>query len=418
MLIHSQKSLTHWVENMLPNQAEEDGLEHEKTNTIPWTSATNEPVMTVVSTKAYGEDDQGNDIRAVKILVSLTLGITMILAAGYLAAVVLTDGAVLLRPSELALERHETYTVLVNHPGGENTGEGVKVCIVDSGIALDHSDFEGLKLSAWRDFVNQRETPYDDHGHGTSMAGILVANGWLKGVAKDVDLMVAKALGSDGSGNDEVVAQAIDWCVAEGANIVSLSLGGAPDVLPFTIGTGRNSGDAANDAVGAGVVVVAAAGNDGGAEDDGDVAHPSSEAVVIAVGGVTTKGTHWSGSSQGDNNGRLLPLPILLPRGDPDKKPELVAPASAVPVLLNDGSWGLADGTSAATVYVTGALSLLLEANPELKSNNDDTNADTVDSIKLLLMESVTPEEGQTGHDDQYGYGLLNIEGLLAQAQA
>ena len=202
---------------------------------------------------------------------------------------VLTDGAVLLRPSELALERHETYTVLVNHPGGENTGEGVKVCIVDSGIALDHSDFEGLKLSAWRDFVNQRETPYDDHGHGTSMAGILVANGWLKGVAKDVDLLVAKALGSDGSGNDEVVAQAIDWCVAEGANIVSLSLGGAPDVLPFTIGTGRNSGDAANDAVGAGVVVVAAAGNDGGAEDDGDVAHPSSEAVVIAVGGVTTK---------------------------------------------------------------------------------------------------------------------------------
>jgi len=53
-----------------------------------------------------------------------------------------------------------------------------------------------------------------------------------------------------------------------------------------------------------------------------------------------------------------------------------------------------------------------------LKSNNEGTNADTVDSIKLLLMESVTPEEGQTGHDDQYGYGLLNIEGLLAQAQA
>ena len=291
----------------------------------------------------------------------------------------------------------------------------MKVCIVDSGIALDHSDFEGLKLSAWRDFVNQRETPYGDHGHGTSMAGILVANGWLKGVAKDVDLLVAKALGSDGSGNDEVVAQAIDWCVAEGANIVSLSLGGAPDVLPFTIGTGRNSGDAANDAVGAGVVVVAAAGNDGGAEDDGDVAHPSSEALSLL----------WGRHHKRNALERILPVTTTVAcclyrscsRGGPDKNQNLLH----LQVQFRPAQrWlvGLSGRNKCATVYVTGALSLLLEANPELKSNNDDTNADTVDSIKLLLMESVTPEEGQTGHDDQYGYGLLNIEGLLAQAQA
>ena len=362
-------------------------------------------------------DDEGSDIRAVKILVSLTLGITMILAAGYLAAVVMSDGAVLLRPSELALERHETYSALVKHPDSASTGNGVTVCIVDSGIAMEHSDLENLQLAGWMDFVNQRSSPYDDHGHGTSMAGILVANGWLKGVAKDVNLLVAKALGSDGSGNDEVVANAIDWCVNEGADIVSLSLGGAPGVLAFSIGSGRSSGDAANDAVNAGVYVVAAAGNDGGPDDDGDVAHPSSEAVVISVGGVTANGGHWSGSSQGDNNGRLLPLPILLPRADPDKKPELVAPAEAVPVLLDDGSWGLADGTSAATVYVTGALSLLLQANPELKADGSNAGPDTVDSVKRWLMESVTPQEGQTDHDDNYGYGLLNIEGLLAMAQ-
>ena len=113
-----------------------------------------------------------------------------------------------------------------------------------------------------------------------------------------------------------------------------------------------------------------------------------------------------------------MPLPIILPRGDPDKKPELVAPAQGVPVLLNDGSWGLADGTSAATVYVTGALCLLLEDKPDLKSDHSNGGADTVDSVKRLLMESVIPEEGQAGHDDQYGYGLLNIEGLLAAAQS
>ena len=88
-----------------------------------------------------------------------------------------------------------------------------------------------------------------------------------------------------------------------------------------------------------------------------------------------------------------------------------------MPVLLDDGSWGLADGTSAATVYVTGALSLLLQANPELKADGSNAGPDTVDSVKRWLMESVTPQEGQTDHDDNYGYGLLNIEGLLAMAQ-
>jgi len=371
-----------------------------------------------LQTSAEPGQGEPGDIRAIKIVVSVTLGLTLLLSAGYLAAVVLSDGAILLRPSELALERHEAYDGLVNHPGDGYTGNGIVVCIVDSGIDLTHSDLEDVQLAGWKDFVNGRTTPYDDHGHGTSMAGILVANGWLKGIANEVNLVVAKALGADGSGNDGVVAEAIDWCVTSGAHVISLSLGGAPDVLPFSIGTGRSSGDAANEAIDAGVYVVAAAGNDGGENDDGDVAHPASEAGVIAVGGVTLQGTHWSGSSQGDNNGRLFPLPILLPRGDPDRKPEVVAPAQAVPVLLNDGSWGLADGTSAATVYVTGAICLLLESKPDLIPSDTSGSADNVDAVKRWLMESVTPEEGQAGHDDAYGYGLLNIQALLDAPQA
>ena len=362
--------------------------------------------------------EEAADIRAIKIVVSVTLGVTLLLAAGYLAAVVISDGAILLRPSELALERHEAYESLVNHPQDDLRGNGVVVCIVDSGIDTTHSDLADARMGGWKDFVNGRTTPYDDHGHGTSMAGILVANGWLKGVANEVELLVAKALGANGSGDDGVVAQAIDWCVASGAHVVSLSLGGAPGILPFSFGGGdRSSGDAANDAIDEGVYVVAAAGNDGGENDDGDVAHPASEASVIAVGGVTLQGTHWSGSSEGDNNGRILPLPVLLPRNDPDRKPEVVAPAEAVPVLLNDGSWGLADGTSAATVYVTGAIALLLESKPELIPSENAGNAENVETVKQWLMDSVTPQEGQAGHDDQYGYGLLNIQALLDASQ-
>ena len=356
-------------------------------------------------------DHEGSDIRAIKLVVSITLGITLVLAAGYLGAVLMSDGAILLRPSEVALERHATYNELIQPAPDALTGNGVVACIVDSGIALDHADFEGVNLVGWKDFINGNSEPYDDHGHGTSMAGLLVANGWLKGIAKDVDLLVAKALGSDGSGSDTIVGDAVDWCVENGAHVISLSLGGAPNILPFSIGSGRTSGDAANDAIDAGVYVVAAAGNDG-EDDDGDVAHPSSEAGVISVGGVTIKGTHWPGSSKGDNNGRLLPLPILMPRGDPNKKPEVVAPAEGVPVLTEDGGWGIADGTSAATVYVTGALCLLLEEKPELKPATSN-GADTVDSVKRWLMDSAVPEEGQTTHDDYYGYGLLNVSGLI-----
>lgn len=357
-------------------------------------------------------DHEGSDVRTIRLIVSITLGLTLVLAGGYLAAVVLSDGAILLRPSEVALQRHATYNELIQPAPDSLTGSGVVACIVDSGIAMDHADLEGVNLVGWKDFINGNGEPYDDHGHGTSMAGLLVANGWLKGVAKDVDLLVAKALGSDGSGSDAIVADAVDWCVQNGAHVISLSLGGAPNILPFSIGSGRTSGDAANEAIDAGVYVVAAAGNDG-EDDDGDVAHPSSEAGVISVGGVTIKGTHWSGSSKGDNNGRLLPLPILMPRGDPNKKPEIVAPAEGVPVLTEDGAWGIADGTSAATVYVTGALCLLLEEKPDLKADVSENGADNVDAVKRWLMESAVPEEGQTTHDDYYGYGLLNVSGLI-----
>src|SRR5210317_321160 len=127
-----------------------------------------------LQTSAEPGQGEPGDIRAIKIVVSVTLGLTLLLSAGYLAAVVLSDGAILLRPSELALERHEAYDGLVNHPGDGYTGNGIVVCIVDSGIDLTHSDLEDVQLAGWKDFVKGRTTPYDDHGHGTSMAGILV----------------------------------------------------------------------------------------------------------------------------------------------------------------------------------------------------------------------------------------------------
>ena len=65
------------------------------------------------------------------------------------------------------------------------------------------------------------------------MAGILVADGWINGVAKDVNLYVAKSLLANGSGYEEDVVAGIDWCINQNVNIISLSLGGGQDLLPF-----------------------------------------------------------------------------------------------------------------------------------------------------------------------------------------
>ena len=85
-------------------------------------------------------------------------------------------------------------------------------------------------------------------------------------------------------------------------------------------------------------------------------------------------------------------------------------------MLLENGGWGIADGTSAATVYVTGALCLLLQEKPSLKADQSDGGADNVNAVKQWLMNSAVPEEGQSTHDDYYGYGLLSIRELIIAA--
>lgn len=352
------------------------------------------------------------DLTLARKVVSIGISLLLIVSIFWLVNYIDEEGVFSLRPSEEAISYQDKYSEMIQLDDVSLDGEGISVCIVDSGIDMTHPDLSRLSLAGWRDFISNEPEPYDDNGHGTSMAGILVADGWIKGVAPSVDLYVAKALdGVNGQGSDEVVAQAIDWCVEQNVNVISLSLGGAPGILPFNPFSGRDSGDAASDAIDEGIVVVAAAGNDGGDDDDGDVAHPSSEQLVISVGGVTLSETHWSGSSIGDNDGSLFPL--LLPRQDPNKKPEIVAPGESVPVINNQNSWSIVDGTSASTVFVTGAIALLLENSPELSSDNEQSNSDTVTQIKQLILNSVKAREGQEGHDNNYGYGLLQINDLL-----
>lgn len=354
------------------------------------------------------------DLLIVRRIVSVAMAALLVLVAGFVYNIIVGDGLTFVRPSDELVESERVYRNLINVPS-EYSGEGVNVCIVDTGMELNHPDLEGFDVAGWIDVVQGKSNPYDDNGHGTSMAGILVANGWINGVAKNVNLYVAKSLLENGSGYEEDVVSGIDWCVNQNVNIISLSLGGGQDLFPLLGSSSRTIEDSVNDAMARGIFVVAAAGNDGGEEDDGDVASPGSERRVICVGGVTQSGSHWSKSSTGNN--AVSFFPPKLPRGDPDKKPELVAPAKDVPVLNAQGTWSSSSGTSAATVFVTGALALLLEAQPQLASNGTSGDVSTIDTVKDWLMQTVNPKEGQTDHDNNYGYGLLDIGALLDKAE-
>ncbi|DAC47754.1 MAG TPA: S8 family serine peptidase, partial [Candidatus Thalassarchaeaceae archaeon] len=174
--------------------------------------------------------------------------------------------------------------------------------------------------------------------------------------------------------------------------------------------------EAVIDAIDSGVFVVAAAGNDG-ENDDGDVESPGSVEDVICVGAITRTGNVWSGSSEGDNNGRIWPNPIL-PRQDPDKKPEVVAPGHEVPILMasSTGSgtwWGWSSGTSAATAWVSGSIAIFLEANPEMKRGGDQGGSTAISNLKSMISQNSEMKDGQEGHDDNFGYGILRIDFLV-----
>lgn len=328
-----------------------------------------------------------------------------------------------LPPPESYIEWYSDFETITGLDGITADGSGVSVCVVDTGIELGHHDFGDRSLAGWKDFINNEPSPYDDQGHGTAMAGLIWADGWLRGVSPKVDLYVAKAMSSDGAGVDETIASAVDWCTDAGVDIISLSLGGGAGFNYFLSSTDELE-NSVNDAISQGVFVVAAAGNDG-EDDDGDVDSPGSVENVICVGGIDRDGTIWSGSSAGDNNGRLFPLPPILPRSDPDMKPEITGPGKDVPVLVRPsqmptqptktGPYAHASGTSAATAWVSGGIALLLQEHPEMQRDGASGGSGAVTDVKQWLADSAS---GQDGHDDHYGYGVFNASALLTTANS
>lgn len=289
-------------------------------------------------------------------------------------------------------------------------GEGVRVGIVDTGIDASHPSLAGVRIAAWHDFVGGRTDPYDDEGHGTAMASIIAGRPPLLGGVPDVELLIVKVVDAKGDSTDTLIADGIDFCLdpngdgdyADGADIVSLSLGGKVDRIRDVIAS--KTRDAINEAVLNGVLVVAAAGNDGGPGDDGDVSQPGWIPEVICVGAVDRNGNVASFSSMGRN----------VIRGDPNKKPEVVAPGVDITTAYPDDRYAKGSGTSQATAFASAALAAALGANPEWRHDGARGGGSAaVMTIKWLLKDTSKKVTGQaTPHDDRAGYGIVQAVAL------
>jgi major intracellular serine protease len=290
-------------------------------------------------------------------------------------------------------------------------GAGVRVGIVDTGIDPAHPTFDGADLVGWRDLVNGRGDPYDDEGHGTAMASIIAGHGRLRGGAPEVELIVVKVIAKDGTADDKRIADGIDYCLdpngdgdyADGADIISLSLGGTPERFVQLIGS--RTRDAVTQAVSNGVVVVAAAGNDGGPADDGEVAVPGAYRSVVCVGAVDRNGQVATFSSEGASLWT-----------DPNRKPEVVAPGVEIATAYPGDNYAVGSGTSQATAFVTACLAAALSGTPRLlHAGSDGGDLAAVDLIKESLMTTARKVEGQDlPHDDHAGYGIVQARALAA----
>ena len=270
------------------------------------------------------------------------------------------------------------------------TGSGAVVAIIDTGISTSGNDLVDTCFVDGYDFVNDDDDPTDDHGHGTHVAGTVAQstnNGvGVCGVAFDACLMPIKVLDEYGYGTYADIIDGIDFAVDNGANIISMSLGGSSPSSGLE--------NALSNAYSSGVTCVAASGNSG----QNGVAYPAAyDDYVIAVGATRYDKTRSYYSNYGDS------LDVVAPGGDVTVDQNGDGYADGVYQETFDPTWGYYfwQGTSMATPHVSGVAALLYSDG--VKAPDDIRNA----------LESTAVDLGSTGWDIYYGYGLINAYDAL-----
>ncbi|MFE6494636.1 S8 family serine peptidase [Streptomyces sp. NPDC057748] len=270
-------------------------------------------------------------------------------------------------------------------------GKGSKVAVLDTGIDATHPDVKDRILET-KSFVPGEEV-VDRHGHGTHVASTIAGSGAAsdgvnKGVAPGAGLIIGKVLSDEGSGADSGIIEAMEWAKAEGADVVSMSLGSSiPD-------DGSDPMSQAVDALSAdgGPLFVIAAGNAYGA---GTIGSPGSAEKALTIAAVDKQDERADFSSMG---------PLVNSYG---LKPDLSAPgvninaAASQSVPGADGMYRSMSGTSMATPHVAGAAAILKQRHPDWSGQR----------IKDALMSSSKVLPDYTPY--QQGTGRLDVKAAV-----
>jgi len=253
-----------------------------------------------------------------------------------------------------------------------------KVCVVDTGYDIEHEDLPILN-AATDGFSQYGQTWHvDGHGHGTHCAGSIGALGDNnKGVVGVIpsslgdkfSFFIGKGLSDSGSGSSAGVMAAVQACVDNGANVVSMSLGGGP------------YSQAANDFYHGlyetdDVLIIAAAGNGGNSA----LMYPASYEPIMSVAAVNSNENRASFSQY-------------------NEQVEIAAPGVSVKSTLPDNEYAAWSGTSMATPHVAAVAGILRMYFPQCKAFQ----------IRRALI-STTKDKGESGCDVRYGFGIVQAK--------
>ncbi|MEV5472280.1 S8 family serine peptidase [Streptomyces sp. NPDC052207] len=265
-----------------------------------------------------------------------------------------------------------------------NTGQGVKVAVLDSGADTEHPDLAG-QVDSSASFVPGEDDIADYNGHGTHVASTVAGTGSAsdgreRGVAFGARLAVGKVLNSEGSGQESWIIAGMEWAARDQhARIISMSLGGGGD---HTDPMSQAVDDLSKDT---GALFVVAAGNGG----PHSISSPGAADAALTVGAVDSADQLADFSSQGPRD------------GDAGLKPEITAPgvdilAARSHYRRGSGYYTTMSGTSMATPHVAGAAALLASEHP------DWTGAQLKEALvsSAKATPSYTPYEAGAGRLD------------------
>lgn len=288
-----------------------------------------------------------------------------------------------------------------------NTGEGITIAILDTGIApINDFTLPRNRIIAFKDFINNAPKPYDDNGHGTHVSGIACGNGMLsnskyRGIAPLADIVAIKILNHEGKGNLADVLAGIQWVIDNkrkyNIRVANLSIG------TESVSVNDPLVKAVEKAWDLGIVFTVAAGNNG--PQPFSITSPGVSKKVVTVGASDDEQevkTIW-GDKIINYSGRGPTRECII-------KPDTIAPSDIVscfpPSVKNTSAEKFSDfyvrlsGTSMSTPIVSGSIALLLQKYPHLTPNE----------VKLQIKKSC---HKTSFPPNRQGWGLIDVEMLL-----